>query len=263
MSEGRNLVGNKVRFAVRAFSRCLPGRAACTSWVSPCGYKPCHRLTGSKLLCGTFMNPAPIPSLRHRCAVRENPRLQICGISVPLNGASACVRRGKGRHVGSEAPRLPSVLAAHQHRKQIVLLSPLLGDVEKGPKHVWKAKAVNNARNETIAARAFHHRSAPPAFRSSRSERHCSRHRRDRFGKSVSILTREILRSLGLYLKADSPALHFDSRHRPGGLHRSCRNATESVPNAYCCRCLFKTLFSLQAGFEPAHLRARSTALYR
>ena len=180
-----------------------------------------------------------------------------------LNGTSAGVRRGKGRHVGSEAPRLPSVLAAHQHRKQIVLLSPLLGDVEKGQKHVWKAKAVNNNRNETIAARAFHHRSASPAFRSSRSERHCSRHRRDRFGKSVSILTREILRSLGLYLKADSPALHFDSRHRPGGLHRSCRNATESVPNAYCCRCLFKTLFSLQAGFEPAHLRARSTALYR
>ena len=86
---------------------------------------------------------------------------------MPINGASAGVRRGKGRHVGSEAPRLPSVLAAHQHRKQIVLLSPLLGDVEKGPKHVWKAKAVNNDRNETIAARAFHHRSASPAFRSS------------------------------------------------------------------------------------------------
>ena len=65
------------------------------------------------------MNPAPIPScgivvplgeslvpgLRHPCAVKRSKRR--CSLG-----------RINRRRVGSEAPRLPSVLAAHRHRKQ-------------------------------------------------------------------------------------------------------------------------------------------------
>ena len=96
------------------------------------------------MLCGTFMNPAPIPSLWHRCAVRGNHRLQVCGIPVPLNGASAGVQRGKWRHVGSEAPRLPSVLAAHRHRKRHAPFPPLIRNAYSNPKHVRKAMAVKD-----------------------------------------------------------------------------------------------------------------------
>ena len=106
------------RFQNHVCCMCLIKVPDNTSGVSPSGYKP-FDWQSSKLLCGTFMNPAPIPS---------------CGICVPLGESSApslrhpcAVKRSKRRcslgrinrrRVGSEAPRLPSVLAAHRHRKQ-------------------------------------------------------------------------------------------------------------------------------------------------
>lgn len=81
------------------------------------------------MLYGTFMNPAPIPC---------------CGISVPLGGASAGVQRGKWRHVGSEAPRLPNVLSAHRHRKRHAPFTPIIGNAYSSPKHVRKAKTVKD-----------------------------------------------------------------------------------------------------------------------
>ena len=83
------------------------------------------------MLCGTFMNPAPIPSLRHRCAVRGNPRFLVCGICVPLNGASAGVRGERGD--------------ASKRR------SPLPGNACFDPKHIWK---VDN-KNSRFAVSAF------------------------------------------------------------------------------------------------------------
>ena len=55
-----------------------------------------------------------------------------------------------------------------------------------------------------------------------------------------SIRGREFSRSIALSEKTMLQLTPFFiiSRHRPGGLHRSCRKAAESVPNAYCCRCL-------------------------
>ena len=165
MSEDRNLVGNIVRFAVRAFSRCPPlAGAAYTSVVSTSGYMPCHRLTGSKLLYGTFMNPAPIPGLRHPCAVKRSKRRR-----------SLRQRRCAGR----PRLRLPRPRILPITKSGTVRFPSDLENAYSSPKH----KEGGSHKFLMIAVSAFKRIGSFPGVPKIPFGRHLSRLRQDRFGR--------------------------------------------------------------------------------
>ena len=162
------------------------------------------------------MNPAPIPScgivvplgeslvpgLRHPCAVKRSKRR--CSLG-----------RINRRHVGSEAPRLPSVLAAHRHRKQTAASSNDNAEPTQstnGRQRVFKIIFKWICCPCFIELQSFAGVSEFP-FRAALQPSPAGRIR-----KTVSVLTGQIPQSFGLYLKADLPAFHLIAWHRPVGL---------------------------------------------
>ena len=71
--------------------------AADTSQVSPSGYKPWPSTDWQRIAVRHLFEPCADPMLRNLCAVRGNPRLLVCGIPVPLDGATIS-RRWMSNH---------------------------------------------------------------------------------------------------------------------------------------------------------------------
>lgn len=113
--------------------------AADTSQVSPSGYKPWPSTDWQRIAVRHLYEPCADPMLRHLCAVRGNPRLLVCGIPVPLNGASAGVRQERGDASKRRFCAFLALLARFDHRKHSFRFLPVPGNAYSDPKHIRKA----------------------------------------------------------------------------------------------------------------------------